>query len=118
MFDVVISLFLYRIPRNRNSGKRLKRIHTKPCCLPLKTKPFPFEPDLKIHYKKERRPRALKRRRKGRAAKTEKGLRERQQETEGRQAGKKQGGRKERTHRKGEQGEKRNLPGQGSSEQD
>ena len=47
-----------------------------------------------------------------------KGLRERQQETEGRQAGKKQGGRKERTHRKGEQGEKRNLPGQGSSEQD
>jgi hypothetical protein len=42
----------------------------------------------------------------------------RQQEKRRKQTGRKQGREKERTHRKGEQGKKRNLPGQGSSQQD
>ena len=73
---------------------------------------------LQIHYKKERRPTALRRGERKRASETEARLRERQQEMRRKQTGRKQGRREERTHRKKGQGGERNLPGQGSSEQD
>ena len=73
---------------------------------------------VQIHYKKERRPTALRRGERKRASGTEARLRERQQEMKRKQTGRKQGRREERTHRKRGQGGKRNLPGQGSSEQD
>ena len=68
--------------------------------------------------KKERRPTALRRGERKRASETEARLREREQEMRRKQTGRKQGRREERTHRKKGQGGKRNLPGQGSSEQD
>jgi hypothetical protein len=53
---------------------------------------------IRIHYKQEPRPTALMRGKRGRASKTEKGLRERQQEKRRKQTGRKQGRKRERTH--------------------
>ena len=85
---------------------------------PPATPEYNFRVDYKIHYKRERRPTALRGGKRKRASETGKGVRERQQGKKREQTGRKQGRREEWTRRKWEQGGKRNLPGQGSSEQD
>ena len=69
------------------------------------------------HYKKERRPTALRREKRKEHLDTE-GIREKELEKRRKRIGKKQKVKKERKHRREEQGGRKNQPGQGDSAQE